>query len=192
MGCDFIGYASHRNNLAIRDILEVEKGKNKSVQKLMVELPNVLPSAKLRQITGLRQLVNNVTRWSSTYIMLKRYLQLRILIPQLQLMDVSILLSSLATKDTLEKRLMLSKKLESVRKIFQDDKITLCNVQALFDAVIDQNPSSESRLVIEASIVMQPDFECLKVNVQENRISELSIYEKVSIEAFATAICDTR
>ena len=73
LGIPFIGCASHRFNLAVKDILEDNQLIISKVQSIMRKLSYQIPAANLRQFTHLRAVLNNETRWSSTYQMLKRY-----------------------------------------------------------------------------------------------------------------------
>ena len=71
-----IGCASHRFNLACTLFLEEYEVQLNSINDLMVELRKLKKAGKLRKVTDLEPVKRNVTRWNSTYSMLKRFFQL--------------------------------------------------------------------------------------------------------------------
>ena len=71
-----IGCGSHRLNLAVKEVLEPIKPILKKVHELMGKLSAIKQSAKLRRTTNLEPIKRNVTRWSSTFNMLKRFFEL--------------------------------------------------------------------------------------------------------------------
>ena len=72
-----IGCASHRLNLAIKKILASYSVEVDMIQKLMVRLPSLTLSTKLRTKTDLRPVLKNETRWASCYNMLSRFFHLK-------------------------------------------------------------------------------------------------------------------
>lgn len=66
-GCRFIGCASHRFNLAVKDILSQNEDIVMLIRALIVRLRNLIPSAKLRKLTPLEAKIDNETRWSSSF-----------------------------------------------------------------------------------------------------------------------------
>ena len=52
---------------------------------LMKKFRNPVPTAKLREHTELRALANYESRWSSTFLMPQRYLQIRVAISEVDL-----------------------------------------------------------------------------------------------------------
>ncbi len=75
-GCNFIGCASHRFNLAVKDYLVHHSELIDKVSVIMKKLRSPVAAAKLRKLTHLRSLGCNQTRWSSSYVMLQRYINL--------------------------------------------------------------------------------------------------------------------
>ena len=61
-GVPFQGCASHRFNLAMRDILSTEKVNLPKIKEIMKKLRGLVLAAKLRNLTYLRAQVSNVTR----------------------------------------------------------------------------------------------------------------------------------
>jgi hypothetical protein len=72
-----IGCASYRFNLACTLFLEEYEVQLHSINDLMVELRKLKKAGKLRKVTDLEPVKRNVTRWNSTYSMLKRFFQLK-------------------------------------------------------------------------------------------------------------------
>lgn len=72
--CFFVGCASHRYSLAVKDLLDGFEDEIYAVNSVMKKLKNPIPAAKLRRLTGLCAISRNVTRGSSVYAMLQRYL----------------------------------------------------------------------------------------------------------------------
>ena len=71
-----IGCASHRFNLACKKYLESSEVVLQKIQFLMTTLRQVKQAGKLRTKTDLNPIIRNVTRWSSTFEMVKRFLRL--------------------------------------------------------------------------------------------------------------------
>ena len=72
-----IGCASHRFNLAVQDILSEHETLLFKVHALMKKLRTPLMAARLAKQTPLNAKTQNVTRWSSSFDMLRRYNELR-------------------------------------------------------------------------------------------------------------------
>lgn len=81
----FAGCASHLFNLAVRNIILCEMVSVDAVKKIMKNLSNFIPSAKWQHHTHLRAKCHNVTRWSSTYKILKRFQKMRLFLSKLEM-----------------------------------------------------------------------------------------------------------
>ena len=75
-GVPLIGCGSHRLNLAVKKFLEPYEPILQKIHELMGKLSNIKQAAKLRRTTALQPVKRNVTRWSSTYSMVKRFFEL--------------------------------------------------------------------------------------------------------------------
>ena len=73
----FIGCASHRFNLAFKDFLVSFEGTLTKINDLMKTLRNMKQAGKLRKKTDLEPVQRNVTRWSSTFEMVKRFFEIK-------------------------------------------------------------------------------------------------------------------
>lgn len=181
VGCGFVGCASHRFNLAVKDLIGQEWALVEVVQKVMLKLRNLIPAAKLRRHTPLKPLLNNVTRWSSTHSMLRRYQQLRDFVPSIGDDGITILLPSNAEEKKIDGLVLILDELDSVTKRLQDEETTMADVRVLFDATIAKYPETLCRLGETAGIVLHPEFESALVKLQENRVVDLTNTEKVSV-----------
>lgn len=69
-GTGFIGCASHRFNIGMREIIDENREIFNCVHSLMEKIRNRIQSARRRKLTMLKQLLGNLARWSSTYAMI--------------------------------------------------------------------------------------------------------------------------
>jgi hypothetical protein len=70
----FIGCASHRFNLAVQRFLIQHQTLFGDIHQIMILLSSLKRAGKLRRLTPLEPVPMNMTRWSSKYAMLERYL----------------------------------------------------------------------------------------------------------------------
>ncbi len=85
---EFVGCPSHRFNLAMKEIIRINEVVIDKVQSLMKKLSYPFPAAKLRDFSHLRAKCSNVTRWSSTAAMLKRFVQLKDFLQKLKMDEI--------------------------------------------------------------------------------------------------------
>lgn len=78
----------HRFNLALQDLLKTYKEILDKVSKIMLQLKNQIPATKLRKFTPLSAKTRNVTRWSSTFTMLKLYREIRQFLSKLEIGEI--------------------------------------------------------------------------------------------------------
>lgn len=156
---NFIGFASHRLNLAMKHLLEPHEEVIKNVQALMKKLKNILPTAKLCKLTPLRAKTAQVTRWPSTYEMLKRYFQLKVFLPQLNLPEIDDLLPSPVEERELQRLVDNLKELDEVTKHLQYETINLEDVRTDFDTIIELYQDMGEYLGHDAPIVLCKEFE---------------------------------
>eukprot|EP00171_Calliarthron_tuberculosum_P002604 IDg2604t1 len=143
----FVGCASHRFNLAVQDILSSYEDVLSLVHNLMLKLRNLIAAAKLRNLTHLRPKMRNVTWWSSSYEMLRRYQRLREFLPMLHLDSVDELTPN------------------------HRDDVTLVDVRILFDTVVEEYPETSARLKQDAGIVHDFVFESAVYKYGRERLS---------------------
>ena len=180
VGLAFIGCASHRFNLAMRDLLFQDEALIVKVTTIMKKLRGLLFAARLKKVIPLRPKVRNVTRWSSTFEMLARYSEIREHLSGLDSIEIdppSLSPSENRNIDILMKKL---RPLESVTKALQSDATTMGDVRVLFTAVMDDFPETRSRLGSNATIVHCVNFENAKVKLQRGNFGALTMNEQES------------
>ena len=85
--------------------------------------------------------------------------------------NLSLLISENRRVDTILKKLSI---FESVWKELQKEITTISHVHALFDALIDEFPSTASRLSANAKIVYFSKFESALIKLQRGNTNTLS------------------
>ncbi|EGZ15692.1 hypothetical protein PHYSODRAFT_506404 [Phytophthora sojae] len=160
----FIGCASHRFNLAVKDFLKTEDELIAKVHALMTKLRTIKGRALLRRVSHLSPLLRNDTRWSSTYEMVARYVKLQPaiiklvhdLLVQYEVQPLLLRRAEHERAKALEKDL---EKFEGVTKELQRSTLTLSAVRRLFDQGVKEYPALKSRLAATAPIVNNPHLE---------------------------------
>ena len=88
----FLEFASYRLNLGVKKIIKEYQDIVDGIQRVMLFLRTIKARAALRQHTILSPVVANVTRWSSTSRMVKRYLQLLPYVSDIAPADIQLVL----------------------------------------------------------------------------------------------------
>ena len=181
-----IGCASHRFNLACKKYLESSEEVLQKIQSLMTTLRQVKQAGKLRTKTNLEPIIRNVTRWSSTYQMLKRFFRLQEFIDETDEVLAANMLSPLemiALKDLMEDL----EQFQSTTILLQDAKRNLREVRCIFDEMLKHYPTMDYYLSSDGGIVHSPDFENSIVKVLDNDVDNLSSTQKKFLEPFRQA-----
>ena len=160
------GCASHRFNLAVQRIMGKEEELREKINRLMSKLKKLLSGAKLFQLTPLRPITRNTTRWISTFDMISRYVRLREFLVDLASSDIDDLCLNSSQNRRVDSLLVRLQDLESVSKSLQKKSATIAEVRVLFDAVMDQYPETASKLSPSTAIVRIPYLESAIVKVQ--------------------------
>ena len=157
-GVPLIGCGSHRLNLAVKTFLEPFEPILKKIHELMGKLSNIKQAAKLRRATALQPVKRNVTRWSSTFSMIKRFFELE---EHVDSRDAELIPFIPSRREEQELRNILSdlNVFESVSKKLQEADINLLTQRKLFDAIISKYPQTREYLGSASRIVHSPNFE---------------------------------
>ncbi len=178
----FVECASHRFNLAVNSCLRVYETELDKVSQISKKLRTIKNSANLRRQTKLRPVLRNATRWSSTYLMLNRFLELKEFIDPMNIELAGIM----PTAEELIRVKLLSKEMSNFHSItmqLQRDGISMFDVRLLFDAVIDDHPEMSTYLSFRAGIVHSPDFETGLIKLmRDGESAKLVSEEKISLE----------
>ncbi|ETP46884.1 hypothetical protein F442_06951, partial [Phytophthora nicotianae P10297] len=151
------------------------------VHDLMVELRKENNLAELKKHTELLPVKRNVTRWSSTFAMVERYVRIRQDIKKVDAVE------ELIPTDGKHRKLLALlehlKKFESVCKRLQRDETNMADVRLLFDSLVAEYPVMGEHLKSAAKIVHTPAFEAGVVKVING--SALSTAETTVLKRFA-------
>ena len=184
MACiPLIGCASHRFNSAVQRIMGKEEELLEKINRLMSKLKTLLLGAKLLQLTPLRPITRDTTRWSSTFDIISRYVRLREFLVDLGSSDTDDLCLNSSENRRVDSLPVRLKDLESVSKSLQKESATIAEVRVLFDAVMDQYPETASKLSPSAAIVHSPYLESAIVKLQLGSPNDLSEEEKACLKA---------
>ncbi|KAJ0391284.1 hypothetical protein P43SY_012085 [Pythium insidiosum] len=123
----------------------------------MLQLRHPNNYADLQRFSQLKPVRANVTRWSSTYRMLSRYVELRDAIKMVS--GVEDIVPRPAAHRQVLQLLAKLKDLDSVCEKLQGENCSMADARVLFDAVIARFPQTASQLKVDARIVHSPVFE---------------------------------
>ena len=185
-----IGCASHKLNLAVKLWIQNETELDGIIAKvsLIMKKANTLKlAAKVRALTSYSCVRENVTRWSSTFQMISRFLKI-----QTELISVVELLPLFPTHAEIE---VLTRAHRSHK---QFDRVTVMPLQKstmsfirsreIFDAVLQDFPQLAQYLAADADIVESPLFE--KSIVRMAKGLSLSNQEREAISGLLMPISD--
>ncbi len=150
----------------------------------MKKLANPIPAGKLRLHTSLKEQVSNITRWSSTAHMLRRFMDIKDILPKLEIEEIDLLIPPLAAVREIEKLCNIFEELDAVKKELQRNDLNLADVRALFDTVLEVYPRADLYLAKSSSIVHCTDFENAIVKVIDNQEFTLSQSESNLVRCF--------
>jgi hypothetical protein len=142
LGVPLVGCVSHRFNLAVNTFLNEHDLLLQKVNNLMSQLRQTNNARELYKLTPFRAKKRNMTRWSSTYETLERYMELR---PHIRLVEaVEDYVPTSSENKKLGNVLCHLRKHDSVCKRLQCESTTMSKVRLLFDSVIATTQLSAS------------------------------------------------
>jgi hypothetical protein len=180
LGIPLVGCASHRFNLAANKLYADSEDLLEDVNSLMAQLRNLNNFAELAKHTELRPVKRNMTRWSSTFAMVERYIRIRAEIKKVEAVEEMVSTGSRHRK--LVALCQDLKKLNSVSKRLQREDIDMAKVQVLFDSVKADFPVMSDYLNTGAKIVHSPAFEAAVVKTIAGQA--LTTAEKQALKPF--------
>ncbi|KAG3105667.1 hypothetical protein PI125_g13407 [Phytophthora idaei] len=181
LGVPLVGCASHRFNLAVCRFLEAYQPLIDQVQALCVQLRYPNNAAELARHTKYKPLKANTTRWSSTYIMLARYVKICDAIKMVSAVEE--LLPRPSAHRQIVQLVNNLEALDSVCVELQSEDRNLGDVRLLLDAVTAKYPTTSHHLDSSARIVHSPVFESAVVKLLSDRT--LTAEEEEAVARFA-------
>lgn len=178
VGVSLIGCASHRLNLATQTFLLPLESMLTKIEYLMKKLRSIKNSAALRRFTHLSPILRNVTRWSSTYAMIQRYLEMKehiVSIDNAELMDM---LPTPSEERSIKHIFEMLSDFESVTIELQKSSTDLIDARVLFDTLISKYVETSEYLSSDAAIVHSPDFETGIVKILSSQEDAMTLEEK--------------
>ena len=179
-----MGCSSHRFNLAVNDVLVEYKEILSKIIRLMIKLKTLLLTAKLRQLTPLWPKILNVSRWSSAFEMMHRYIRIREFLALIDSSIINEMMLTVAENRRVEVLVEILKWFEFVTKALQNDTTSVSDLRAIFATIIEKNPWVLPRLSSNARIVHCPRFESDIFKLQRNSAQTLTTEERVSLVSF--------
>jgi hypothetical protein len=183
-----VGCASHRLNLACKQIFDCHSAMLQKMSSLMSRLSTLKNAARLRDVTELHPVTRNVTRWTSTFEMIQRYKELKPFLPSLLLKD-SVLLDYVLTPredhtlETLETPLLA---MLDVTLSLQKEGLLLSDARAFFDALMAdyKDYNLGKYLGKDAQIIHSPTFESGLIKISDGNEKDMTVQEKIALEDF--------
>ncbi|RQM24204.1 hypothetical protein B5M09_007767 [Aphanomyces astaci] len=163
----------------------------------MTKLRFTLPAARLRRVTPLRAITLSATRWSSTFNMLKRYIELKPFLWAIADDSIDVLRLNVVENREVTALLVTLEDLNSITLALQGDECSLLEVRQIFDTVIEDYPNAVGRLGPSARVVKNPSFESAIVKIlrgtettmtAEERESVIKLRNEEAIESSAAAV----
>lgn len=204
-GIPLIGCNSHKLNLEVNHMLSCHADLRTiidSVHETMKSAKSKLKNAAvLRNITDLRPIINNATRWSGKSDMLERYLRLRDdLIEASGEPNADIQMdTTIRFKNKVVRYAAMLQEINAVTKYLQIQGRTLADcrddIDLLIDSIAQENANRNSNLFNcrlgkkyidpKSSIVHSAAFESGVVKLQRGLLSSLSDAEKEAVKVLA-------
>ena len=194
MHTKFIGCASHKLALYVKLFLDIPLIDDEErplhvlnkVKKLMKKLRSCSKAGALRLETSLKPVINNATRWSSTFCMIARYISIERFLDRTDRDIIHLLLTAPEHEEVRMLEVHL-KQINDVTVLLQGDAITLSTARVLLDGIVSLNlPGADpnQHITANAAIVRFPDFESGIIKLLNDQASELSAEEAEEVSVF--------
>ena len=164
LNVSLVGCSSHKFNLAVNKFLKEENRSEllDQVNLIIVRLSTLKNLARLRNQSGNGAQIRNATRWSSSYTMLNRFLEIYpLLTDAFKAFDQEsfAMLPSPAHIEKLKQLEVQMKGLNAFTLALQDDELTLDSSRMLLDSALKQWPSLCSHIGSKSKVIHSPHFE---------------------------------
>lgn len=161
------------------------------VQLFTHKLSYLISAAGLRLETTLQARLGNATRWSSTSEILKHFLDLYNVLPNLGMKEIDDLLPDAVAHKNIETLCKQLTDIVSITKCLQNPCTTLKDARVLLNTVIDCLPllwTMHDRLGAYAEIVENRKFESALVIVKDGYGHKLTAAEKKLCSTYSTLL----
>jgi hypothetical protein len=144
LGVPFIGCYSHKLNLAVKAYQDGYSVIIRKVEEVMIALRTnnnfgiLKEYCREEKIQLRRPQLANVTRWSSTYVMLKRYLELHGHLSHTSFGEINFMLLTAEELKILRELMPIVDDLNVATKALQREAITLLEARIIFDAILEK------------------------------------------------------
>lgn len=146
----------------------------------MNKLSIQIPSAKRGRLTHLKSRKANQKGWSSTFLILKRYNEIKTFLLKLDLQELMDHFLYEVEDRTIEHIFHKLIYLDSVTRERAGDGVTMSDARALLDAVIQINGSTQTWLGTLDRIVQKATFDYVIVRIQNNEEAKLTGAEETT------------
>ncbi|ETL77656.1 hypothetical protein L917_21410 [Phytophthora nicotianae] len=188
MGLPLVGCASHRINLAIQQHVAEHEALLSQVNELACQLRTKKNAATLLKHTELRPAKRNVTRWSSTFKMARRFLQIKDAAKPVETVEELVPRSRDCRK--LEKLHHDLQALDSICVTLPSNNTTLADVCTLFDGVVKRYPEMANYLAKDANTVKRGEGTLSRAQAASIASFQVGDRDSVSTEhASASSVC---
>jgi hypothetical protein len=185
-GLPLIGCHSHIFNLAVENFINIRcKHELEVIEKLCGKLRNKKSAGKLRELgCNLEAIGRNATRWTSSFMMVRRFRDIRSYIIPSNFPDLAQYFPSADVELVIDQLFPIFQKLLTITFELQRQDITYKEVRALFDGAMSLIPESMSYLAENAAVHQNPNFLKAILKLQTNQVDNLSQAESRCLEAF--------
>ena len=167
-----VGCASHRLNLSVQKYLDDYTFITDPIRNIMISFRTIKNRAALKKKTQLSPVLDNVTRWSSKFDMLKRYSQLQEFITDNVPVHLQLSPIDNVTVQTLLKNMS---QLENLTKFLQSEERHIYEVREVFDKAIELFDCLNHHCAKDAAIICDPEFEAVVCTIQQLQMCRLPL-----------------
>ncbi|KAL0231313.1 hypothetical protein GEMRC1_010717 [Eukaryota sp. GEM-RC1] len=183
----FVGCSSHRFALEVRAFTDESNRILTQLDSLFRELRKVKNSIVLRNITPLRPLKRNATRWSSAVPMIRRHLQyIEISVYEHFGSDVGEYVMSFNQNATVKELSKASEYFENISKCLQNEDTSILSAKAAFTVLHEGYPfmNNYTKYSPPNDLIHSPHFECDIVKIMEVNDPGMNWEEKEAVKCF--------
>ena len=191
-GVPFIGCYSHKFNLAVSQYQECMESIIKKVEEVMKVMRNNNAFGILKEYCESKSMklkrpqLRNITRWSSTYVMLKSYMELHSHLFHESFESIEVVDKLLTPEEygNLREYLPKLEELNDVTKALQRESLTLVEARTIFDVVLEKFGSPRSNCPFRKYLghYKTSVFETAVIKVGKNE--PLNVAETISLRRF--------